>query len=126
MKPISFVIEDPVFPKRVGVWIRPYDKSGITRFAVKSLILPPQDSLEDYDGILVGGCCWPLPFGCVIWLESPPTTPETIAMMVHETTHATAHIAESLGFELCRHSSEFYAYYNDHLVESILNKLKKK
>jgi hypothetical protein len=125
MKPITIVIEDPIFPKRVVVWIGDYDREAIRRFAVKKLVLDKGDGLDDPGPGLIGGCCWTLPLGAIIWLEKPPTNPEAIAMMVHETTHATNHIAESLGFGMARESSEFFSYYNDHLVESILNKIKK-
>jgi hypothetical protein len=60
----------------------------------------------------------------VIWLRHLPRNNKQVASMVHEAFHATCYFMRHVGIKYCGKSEEAFAYTLDHIVESILNKVK--
>jgi hypothetical protein len=59
-----------------------------------------------------------------IWLRERPKTAQQIASVAHEAFHATCYFMKLVGIEYCGKSEEAFAYTLDHIIESILNKVK--
>lgn len=73
------------------------------------------DSTQGSTSAISGG-------GTLIWLRRHPTTPETIAYLAHEATHAVHFVFSHHGIEYNPHENdEMLAYGVQFLVKTVLN-----
>lgn len=74
-----------------------------------------------------GGLCYTLSRHCIlIRLKDKPNDPASIAILVHELTHATNSILRMIGMEFSEDSEEAYTYHTEWLVRETLNFFGKK
>jgi len=118
----KFVIKNPIFPFEVGVWVGPPTIKGLTSFARRAGLLGLSDELQAPHESQLGGGCWELDGGALIWLESVSPKVETLGAILHEATHATLFIGRQIGFLPCNESCEFYTYFSQYLFQQIIER----
>lgn len=120
MKPIHLYIE--TYKKAVSIYAgsRKQFIKALQKYHGKATAKEIKEICKDeppYEGITfsVSG-----EVGTIIHITKPPTTPETIAVLIHEISHATNRILRDAGISLTAETEEAYTYLLEHLTREAL------
>lgn len=116
MKPSNFVIKDKTFGFNWDIYIGGELNTAVKVFCKKLKITPwekttnPMGHFFAYEPIKVGG----------LWFRNDPHAYPGV--LAHECCHAAKYVMDCMTTSLAEPTEEFYAYYVQFLVESILLK----